>query len=67
MIIELNSVGSVVDDQTLMVYPKRQDGTIEYGVNGVPLMETCDEWVESLDGDDIFTVMKLIESDTKKG
>lgn len=66
MIIELNSVGSVVDDQTMMVYPKMLDGTIQYGVNGVPLLETCDEWVESLEGDDILTVIDLLQSNVRR-
>lgn len=66
MIIELKSVGSVVDDQTMMVYPKMNDGTIQRGVNGIPLLETSDEWVESLEGSDILTVIELLQQDLKR-
>ena len=60
MIIELNSVGSVVDDQTMMVYPKLEDGTIQRGVNGIPLNETIGEWFSSLSNEDIVIVVNLL-------
>lgn len=60
MIIELKSVGSVVDDQTMMVYPKMNDGTIQFGVNGIPLNETISEWFSSLSNEDIVILCKLL-------
>ena len=45
--IELESVGSVVDPKENIVYPLFENGAIDLG-NGVELDEVSDEWFESL-------------------
>jgi hypothetical protein len=45
--IELESVGSVVDPELNIVYPLFENGAIDLG-NGVELDEVSDEWFESL-------------------
>ena len=45
--IELESVGSVIDPQTEIVYPLFEEGPIDLE-NGVHIYEVSDEWFESL-------------------
>ena len=45
--IELESVGSVVDPQEKIVYPLFENGAIDLGM-GVEIYEIDDEWFESL-------------------
>ena len=45
--IELESVGSVIDPETAEVYPLFENGAIDLGC-GVHLYEVTDEWFDSL-------------------
>ena len=45
--IELESVGSVVDPKENIVYPLFENGAIDLGM-GVGIYEVSDEWFESL-------------------
>ena len=45
--IELESVGSVVDPKENIVYPLFENGAIDLGM-GVGIDEVTDEWFESL-------------------
>jgi hypothetical protein len=51
MVIILNSVGSVFNDETGIVYPMFQDGTYNANdeVNGTVLQECDEEWFDALD------------------
>jgi hypothetical protein len=55
MIQELNSVGCVIDIQTLDIYPKLLDGGYDT-YNGLHLDECCDEWFDSLSDEDSLTI-----------
>jgi hypothetical protein len=46
-LIELESVGCVIDPDTLEVYPLFENGALDFG-NAVSLYETSDEWFEGL-------------------
>jgi len=46
-LIELESVGCVVDPDTCEVYPLFENGEIDFE-NAVSLYETTDEWFEAL-------------------
>jgi len=51
-LIELNSVGSIVDIEEKIVYPQMVNGLPDL-VMGVEIYETSDEWFESLSQSDI--------------
>ena len=50
--IELESVGSVIDSETGIVYPLFENGDIDLDM-GVEFDEASDEWLESLSENDI--------------
>ena len=62
MIIELNSVGSVLDTQTNNVYPQYNDTARKlYGKDydedcGVHLSDTCEDWLIDLSEEDTATI-----------
>ena len=62
MIIELNSVGSVLDTQTLNVYPQfNETARLFYGKDydddcAVPIADTCLEWLQDLSDEDTATI-----------
>ena len=51
-LIELESVGCVVDPDTLEVYPLFENGAIDFG-GAVSLYDTDDEWFEALSENDL--------------
>ena len=55
--IELESVGSVIDPQDGIVYPLFHNGAIDLG-NGVELEEVSDEWFDSLSEDDMNLLIR---------
>jgi len=55
--IELESVGSVIDPQDGIVYPLFQNGAIDLG-NGVELEEVSDEWFDSLSEEDMNLLIR---------
>lgn len=61
MIIELNSVGCVVDTETLFTYPQYKNGGYndEYPVH---LDEVTEEWFISLDDNDFGTIKNIIQN-----
>jgi hypothetical protein len=59
MIIELNSVGSVIDDETLIAYPKYMKGGYDKD-SGTYLTDISNEWFEALSLDDKMVVNELI-------
>jgi hypothetical protein len=50
--IELESVGCVVDPETQMVYPLFENGAIDLGM-GVEFENLDQDWLDQLSGDDI--------------
>ena len=50
--IELESVGSVIDPKENIVYPLFENGAIDLGM-GVGIDEVTDEWFESLSENDL--------------
>ena len=61
MIIELNSVGRVIDTETLNTYPQYKNG----GYNDsypIHLDEVTEEWFISLDDNDFGTIKNIIEN-----
>ena len=53
--IELESVGCVVDTETRIVYPLFENGAIDLGM-GVEFEELDQDWLDQLSGDDIDTL-----------
>ena len=51
-LIELESVGCVVDPDTLEVYPLFENGAIDFG-GAVSLYDTDEEWFEALSENDL--------------
>lgn len=61
MIIELNSVGCVIDTKTLFTYPLCKNGEYD-DVNPIHLDEVTEEWFMSLDDYDFGTIKNIIEN-----
>lgn len=61
MIVELNSVGCVIDTETLFTYPQYKDGEYneEYPIH---LDEITEEWFMSLDDYDFGTIKNLLDN-----
>ena len=53
--IELESVGCVVDTETGIVYPLFENGAIDLGM-GVEFEELDQDWLDELSGDDVDTL-----------
>jgi len=53
--IELESVGCVVDTETRIVYPLFENGAIDLGM-GVEFENLDQDWLDQLSGDDIDTL-----------
>tara|TARA_Y100000593_G_C4064562_1_gene216079 strand:- start:255 stop:488 length:234 start_codon:yes stop_codon:yes gene_type:complete len=53
--LKLNSVGSILDTKTGMVYPQNNDGTPDLNC-GTDIFECCEEWTNSLDKKDLHSV-----------
>ena len=51
-LVELESVGCVIDPDTLEVYPLFENGAIDFG-GAVSLYDTDDEWFEALSEADL--------------
>ena len=56
-LVELESVGCVIDPDTCEVYPLFENGAIDFG-NAVSLYETSDEWFEALSEYDLNLLVK---------
>ena len=56
--LQLKSVGSVLDTKTRMVYPQYKNGTIDFS-NGVHLVDCSNEWYGSLNRLDNKKLMDL--------
>ena len=56
-LVELESVGCVIDPDTCEVYPLFENGAIDFG-NAVSLYETSEEWFEALSEYDINLLVK---------
>jgi len=56
--LKLNSVGSIIDTKTKMVYPQNVDGTPDLNC-GVHLTECSNEWFLSLNRLDNKNIMQL--------
>ena len=57
--IKLDSVGSVLDTNKLVVYPLNSDGTVDKN-NGVGVNELSQEWISSLSKRDITKLLDVI-------
>ena len=55
--VNLNSVGSILDTKTGMVYPQNNDNTPDLDC-GVYIEDCCDEWFDSLNNEDKVIVYK---------
>ena len=61
MIIELNSVGSVIDTETLITYPMLEGGGYDTDEGTmVHLDDVEDEWFNKLSDEDFGTISELI-------
>jgi hypothetical protein len=56
-LLELNSVGSVIDIEEKVVYPQLANGLPDLDM-GVEVYETSDEWFEALSEGDISKLVK---------
>jgi len=56
-LIQLNSVGSVIDIEEKIVYPQLVNGLPDLNM-GVEVYETSDEWFEALSEGDISKLVK---------
>ena len=56
-LLELNSVGSVIDIEEKVVYPQLVNGLPDLDM-GVGIYETSDEWFEALSEGDISKLVK---------
>lgn len=59
MIVELNSVGCVMDTNEMLVHAQMKDGSIDIE-NGVHIEEVSEEWMSSLSNEDFVMVGNLI-------
>lgn len=59
MLLELLSVGSCVDDETLITYPLYELGGYDSD-GGIPLPECSSNWMDGLKGDDKIIVIHLL-------
>ena len=57
-LLELNSVGSVIDIEEKVVYPQLVNGLPDLNA-GVEVYETSDEWFESLSNEDISKLVNV--------
>ena len=57
-LIELNSVGSVIDIEEKIVYPQLINGLPDLN-GGVEVYETSDEWFEALSESDVQKLVKV--------
>ena len=62
--LKLNSVGSIIDTKTNIVYPQNVDGKPDLNC-GVYLAECSNEWYVSLNRTDNKKIMELTEQITK--
>jgi hypothetical protein len=58
---KLNSVGSIIDTETKMVYPQKIDNTPDLNF-GVHLEDCTDEWYDSLDNKDEKVLRQIVHS-----
>jgi hypothetical protein len=58
MIHELNSVGCVIDSETLNIYPKLSEGGHDI-YNSAHIDDCCDEWFDSLSDEDFIKIKSL--------
>jgi hypothetical protein len=66
MIVELNSVGCVIDTETLNTYPMlREGGYDEDEGTKVHIDDIENEWFDSLSDNDFGTISELINLKTK--
>ena len=56
-LLELNSVGSVIDIEEKVVYPQLVNGLPDLDM-GVEVYETSDEWFEALSEGDVQKLIK---------
>lgn len=62
MIIELNSVGCVIDTETNLVYAKYSEESRKVGYplfdkdSGIPLNECSDEFIDLLTDDEVYQI-----------
>lgn len=59
MIVDLNSVGCVMDTNEMLVHAQMEDGSIDIE-NGVHIDEVSEEWMASLSNEDLVKVGMVI-------
>jgi hypothetical protein len=60
MLIELNSVASIINDQTLIIYPMYIDGNVDFN-SPTHLYHCSNDWMESLSKSDKEIVNHLLD------
>lgn len=56
-LVELNSVGSLIDIEEKVVYPQMTNGLPDLDM-GVEVYQTSDEWFDGLSENDLNTLIK---------
>jgi len=59
MLVDLSSVGCMIDTKTMLVHAQMEDGSVDQ--NGVHIDDVSEEWVRSLSSKDFVKVGKVIE------
>jgi hypothetical protein len=59
MLVDLSSVGCMIDTKTMLVHAQMEDGSVDQ--NGVHIDDVSAEWVQSLSSKDFVSVGKVIE------
>ena len=57
--VNLKSVGCVIDEETLITYPVKKNGKADLN-NGIHLTETCEEWNKALTHKDFMACCDLM-------
>jgi hypothetical protein len=62
MIYQLNSVGCVIDTETLNTYPMLSEGGYDTNEDTIVHVDDCtDEWFNNLSNDDFITIKMLLK------
>ena len=59
MIVELNSVGCVMDTNEMLVFPQMENGTVDID-NPVHIDDVSEEWMSTLSHEDFVKVGMVI-------
>ena len=66
MMILLMSVGTILDNKTLLTYPMMNVGGIDFS-DEIHLLDCCDDWYNSLSKEDREVVHECLVNNKEKG